>query len=43
MKMPFIDIGDTDNEHQSICVPNKPFKCAKRGCRFIGLSLASKD
>jgi hypothetical protein len=43
MKIPFIDIGDTDKEHQSICLTNTPFKCAKRGCRLIGLLLVCKD
>ena len=33
MKIQFIDIGDT--EHQSICLLNKQFKCAKGDCRFI--------
>ena len=38
MKIQFIDIGDT--EHQSICLLNKQFKCAKGDCRFLGLLLS---
>jgi hypothetical protein len=38
MKIQFIDIGDT--QHQSICLLNKQFICAKGDCRFICLLLA---